>query len=414
MVQKTQWAKLYALSIFGGLSWLGSALTTFTVILRDKDEIGATGVSVLLLAMAVPTIVLSPLAGWLADRFSTRAVVIPLLIVMGFSSGSLALPDMPTWYAPIALAITAACGTPVGPAFQAALATISKPEDLPRVQGLMQSSSSLGTLFAPALGGILTETTGYFWPFIIDMASFWLMTVAFFFIGVDRKGQKPEPGEKLSALEGIRFAMGDQLIRSIIILLTVLILALGAINVGEVFLVMDELGASKFIYGIVGMLFAAGSIAGAVLTASIKVDGKYHGRLLVFAIALLIVTVFSFALTTHWWQAMALSFIAGLGNAGLNAYVVGIIMARAPEASRGRVMAAFGAIVTTGSVVSTATAGGLIAALGVRSVLLYGGILATVIFFLLSPAVLRAGREHQLAQSTESDQPTAPQKEPQS
>jgi MFS family permease len=364
--------------------------------------------------MAVPTIVLSPLAGWLADRFSTRAVVIPLLIVMGFSSGSLALPNMPTWYAPIALAITAACGTPVGPAFQAALATISKPEDLPRVQGLMQSSSSLGTLFAPALGGILTETTGYFWPFIIDMASFWLMTVAFFFIGVDRKGQKPEPGEKLSALEGIRFAMGDQLIRSIIILLTVLILALGAINVGEVFLVMDELGASKFIYGIVGMLFAAGSIAGAVLTASIKVDSKYHGRLLVFAIALLIVTVFSFALTTHWWQAMVLSFIAGLGNAGLNAYVVGIIMARAPEAARGRVMAAFGAIVTTGSVVSTATAGGLIAALGVRSVLLYGGILATVIFFLLSPAVLRAGREHQLAQSTESDQPTAPQKEPQS
>ena len=40
MVEKTQWAKLYALSIFGGLSWLGSALTTFTVILRDKDAIG--------------------------------------------------------------------------------------------------------------------------------------------------------------------------------------------------------------------------------------------------------------------------------------------------------------------------------------------------------------------------------------
>ena len=82
MTQKTQWAKLYALSIFGGLSWLGSALTTFTVILRDKDAIGAEGVSLLLLAMAVPTIVLSPIAGYLADRYSTRTVVIPLLIVM--------------------------------------------------------------------------------------------------------------------------------------------------------------------------------------------------------------------------------------------------------------------------------------------------------------------------------------------
>ena len=414
MVEKTQWAKLYALSVFGGLSWLGSALTTFTVILRDKDEIGATGVSVLLLAMAVPTIVLSPLAGWLADRFSTRAVVIPLLIVMGFSSGSLALPDMPTWYAPIALAITAACGTPVGPAFQAALATIAKPEDLPRVQGLMQTSSSLGTLAAPGLGGILTETTGYFWPFIIDMASFWLMAIGFALIGINRNGQKPEPGEKLSALEGIRFSMGDPLIRAIIILLAVLILALGAINVGEVFLVIDELGASKFIYGIVAMLFAAGSIAGALLTAAIKLDSKYHARMLVIAIGTLTLTVIAFSFATHWWQAMVGSFVAGLGNAALNAYAVGIVIARAPEAARGRVMAAFGAIVTTGSVVSTAASGGLIAEFGVRTVLFVGGLVAAVIFVLLSPAVIREGRGHQLAQSTESDQPTAPQKEPQS
>jgi MFS family permease len=413
MVQKTQWARLYALSIFGGLSWLGSALTTFTVILRDKDEIGAGGVSLLLLAMAVPTIVLSPLAGYLADRYSTRAVVIPLLIVMGFSSGSLAIPGMPTWYAPIALAITAACGTPVGPAFQAALATIAKPEDLPRVQGLMQTSSSLGTLAAPGLGGVLTETTGYFWPFIIDMSTFWLMAIGFFFIGINRPGQKPEHGEKLSALEGIRFAMNDKLIRAIIILLTVLVLALGAINVGEVFLVMDELGASKLIYGFVAMLFAAGAIVGALVTAAIKVDSKYHGRLLVIAIGVLTSTVIAFSLTTHWWQAMVLSFIAGLGNAALNAYAVGIIMAKAPQAARGRVMAAFGAIVTTGSVTATAASGALITAFEVRPVLLVGGILAAIVFVLLSPAVLRAGREHRLAQSPESDRQLAPEKEPQ-
>jgi DHA3 family macrolide efflux protein-like MFS transporter len=327
MIEKTQWAKLYALSVFGGLSWLGSALTTFTVILRDKDAIGAGGVSVLLLAMAVPTIVLSPLAGYLADRYSTRTVVIPLLVVMGFSSGSLAIPGMPTWYAPIALAITAACGTPVGPAFQAALATIAKPEDLPRVQGLMQTSASLGTLAAPGLGGILTETTGYFWPFIIDMSTFWLMAIGFALIGINRPGQKPENGEKLSALEGIRFAMNDKLIRAIIILLTVLVLALGVINVGEVFLVIDELGASKLIYGFVAMLFAAGSITGALVTAAIKVESKYHARLLVIAIGVLTSTVIAFSLTTHWWQALVLSFVAGLGNAGLNAYAIGIVIA---------------------------------------------------------------------------------------
>jgi MFS family permease len=259
----------------------------------------------------------------------------------------------------------------------------------------------------------LTETTGYFWPFIIDMSTFWLMAIGFALIGINRKGQKPEPGEKLSALEGIRFSMGDPLIRAIIILLTVLVLALGAINVGEVFLVMDELGASKFTYGIVAMLFAAGAIAGALLTAAIKLDSKYHARMMVIAIGILTLTVIAFSFTTHWWQAMVLSFIAGLGNAGLNAYAIGIVMAKAPEAARGRVMAAVGAIITTGSVVSTAVSGRLIADFEVRPVLLVGGILAAIVFVLLSPAVLRAGREHQLARSTEFDQPTDQQKEPQ-
>jgi MFS family permease len=194
----------------------------------------------------------------------------------------------------------------------------------------------------------------------------------------------------------------------------VLILALGAINVGEVFLVIDELGASKFIYGIVAMLFAAGSIAGALLTAAIKLDSKYHARMLVIAIGVLTLTVIAFSFANHWWQAMVGSFVAGLGNAALNAYAVGIVIARAPEAARGRVMAAFGAIITTGSVVSTAASGGLIAEFGVRNVLLVGGLMAAVIFVVLSPAVLREGRAHRTAQSRESDQPTVPQKEPQS
>jgi MFS family permease len=136
--------------------------------------------------------------------------------------------------------------------------------------------------------------------------------------------------------------------------------------------------------------------------------------MMVIAIGTLVVTVILMSLSTHWWQAMVLSFIAGLGNAGLNAYAIGIVMAKAPEAARGRVMAAVGAIITTGSVLSTAASGALITLFEVRPVLLFGGLIAAVIFVLLSPAVLRAGREHQTAQSKKSDQPTDQQKEPQS
>ncbi|MEY4367574.1 MAG: hypothetical protein RLZ28_989, partial [Actinomycetota bacterium] len=53
-IVKTPWRKLYVLSTAGALSWLGSSLTTFAVILRDKDQVGPVGVSVYFLAFGVP------------------------------------------------------------------------------------------------------------------------------------------------------------------------------------------------------------------------------------------------------------------------------------------------------------------------------------------------------------------------
>ncbi|MEY4449689.1 MAG: hypothetical protein RLZZ304_64, partial [Actinomycetota bacterium] len=47
---KTNWRKLHILGVAGAISWAGSSLTTFAVILRDKDEIGPIGVSLVLLS----------------------------------------------------------------------------------------------------------------------------------------------------------------------------------------------------------------------------------------------------------------------------------------------------------------------------------------------------------------------------
>ena len=63
MVTETQWLKIQILSAANGLSFLGSALTTFAVVLRDKNAAGAAGVAALFLCMLIPSIFLSPWAG---------------------------------------------------------------------------------------------------------------------------------------------------------------------------------------------------------------------------------------------------------------------------------------------------------------------------------------------------------------
>jgi MFS family permease len=399
---KTPWRKLYVLSIAGGLSWLGSTLTTFAVILRDKDAVGASGVATYLLAFTLPNIFMAPVAGWVADRFSSRQVIVPALMVMGLSSYSLAL-GWPTWWTPGALLITATVGTMVGPAMSAAQAAVTQPEDMPRVTGLMQSLSSAGMLFAPALGGILVSTTGYFWPFVIDAGSFWLLATAFFVIGINRKPDTREEHEKIKAVDGLRFVMGDPLIRSLVILTAVVIVSLGALNVGEVFLVKDELHASNFIYGVVGAMFAAGSIAGSVLTASLKLPARLHALGAVAGILAIVISQIALAMAQSWWVALVANVIAGIGNAALNAYAIGILMGRTPKPMLGRSLAAVLAIISSGNVLGIMLCGWAITLFHVRPVLLIGGIISAITMAILSPNVLRFGRDFDAPIDGEAD-----------
>ncbi len=394
----TPWRKLYILSFAGALSWLGSALTTFAVILRDKDHIGAGGVSLYLVAFGLPSIFMAPVSGWVADRFSSRQVVLPALAVMGLSSFSLS-QGLPIWWTPFALLITACAGTLVGPSMQAAQVAITNPDDLPRVTGLMQSMASAGTLFAPALGGILVSTTGYFWPFVIDAISFWLLAVVFFAINVNRKSVQHQAGQKVNAMDGLKVVFSDRLIRALVILVGVLIIALGSFNVGEVFLVKDQLHASTFIYGIVAALFAAGSIIGALLTAAIKVPAAKHAAAALVGIAGIILSMLGLSLAPHWWVAMVFSFTAGISNSMLNAYAISIIMTRSPAEALGRVNAAIGAVIASGSVLGIVVAGVAIAQFGVRPALFVGAVLSAIILAIFGPEVVRAGRGHKAAEA---------------
>jgi len=398
---KTPWRKLYVLSIAGAFSWLGSSLTTFAVILRDKDSVGAVGISGYLLAFGLPTIFMAPVSGLIADKFSSRAVIGPSLVVMGLGSLTLAL-GWPLWWTPFALLITAMAGTLVGPAFQAAQVSVTAKDDIPRVSGIMQSMASAGTLFAPALGGILVASTGYFWPFVIDAVSFWMLGVVFFALNINRKPVVHEDGEKMSATAGLKFVFNDRLIRAITILVGVLIIAMGTLNVGEVFLAQNELGANAFEYGIISALFAVGSIAGSLATAALKLDAKRHALAMLLGIVLLILVVFMMSIAWHWTVLVVLSFVAGVGNSILNAYAIGIIMTRSPAEALGRVNAAIGAVIQTGSVLGIVVSGFLINAYGVRAVIMVSAILSAIILLVFGPEVIRAGREHQGEQAQQS------------
>jgi MFS transporter, DHA3 family, macrolide efflux protein len=393
MADQTQWVKLQILSAANGISFLGSALTTFAVVLRDKDVSGAAGVSLLFLCMLVPSVLFAPFAGLLADKFSTRMFMPPLLILMSLCAFSLAL-DLPRWWAFIALFISATANTGVNAAFNALIPSLAKREDMSRANGMQATFSALGSLMAPALGGILVSTTGYVWPFIIDGISFLVLSATILILKVNRDGFIAQDEGSLKALAGVKFVFQDKLIRSIVILTTILIVSLGVIQVGEVFLLINELGATPLIYGLVGAIFALGAIIGGIFTAVKQIPLKYHLKIVSVAILMVVVVVFTIARAHHWWVVMSFGFIGGVCMSLLNAYGVGFIQNRTKESVRARVMSTFNAIITVGSVSSTAIAGVAIAAFGVRNVFQGAAAIGLVILLVFGPAVLKAGKNY--------------------
>ena len=371
---------------------MGSTLTTVAVVRQYKDEYGPNGVSAIMLSMILPTILAAPYAGVLADKVRAAVLLPVLLSVMGLSTFMLSF-DLGFIWSLVFLAITATCGTPVGASFNATLANYSTPDDLPRVMGLLQTGSSLGSMLGPGLAGYLVTVTGSFaWSFRIDAATFFILAFAVVALRIDRKPQPHNKDEKIRAMDGVKVIMKNDLVRALVILITMMIFAVSVINIGEVFLVMDILGADAITYGIVAATFALGSVLGAVTTSALKVPEKYHALISVVSLVVLCLVMLILAVAWHWIVVAIVWFIAGFFNAGLNAYGISLIMNRTPEEIRGRVMASVRAMFSTASVVGMGVAGLLIAGFGIRNVFGAAGIACVVILALLAPAVLKASR----------------------
>lgn len=388
-VYLTNWRKVRAISFARAFSFLGSELTVFALILREKDA-GASTVSALLILGMLPLILFAPWAGLIADKYSTRQVVQTFSLVQAALIFSLTI-EGPRWVVFATLFLANTCGSVVSPSWGALLPTLCTKDDLPRALGFSQSIFALAGLVAPALAGLLVSTSGFYWPFVIDAITFVFIATMPFVLKINRPGIVEIDGRKSGAMEGINYLFRDPLLRALLILLTIFILALGVVNVGEVFLVTEELGASYFVYGLVGTSFALGALIGSMGSAAAKIPETRHVHVVILGLALLSIAVLGIALAWHWGVVLAFSLLAGIGNSTINAYAVGIFINRSDRAIQGRILAGVSGVINVGLITAMGLAGVTIGIFGVREVLCAGGLLSIVVLAVLTPSVLRQG-----------------------
>ena len=388
---KTNWRTIQLLSISKAVSMLGSQVMVFTLIIRQKDS-GAAAIGALFIAIQLPTILFAAWSGWLSDRYSTKSLVPLFSVVQAITSIAL-IHYSSTVEVLVLVFFSRTFGTVVNPAWTAVVPQLASQEDLPRAMGLQQSYFSTAQVLGPAFGGFLVATTGYTWPFVLDAITFLFLALVPFLLRVNRASHIPEVGNKMRASEGFRFLFNVPILRNITVLLTVFILALGVVNIGLVFLVLNVLHGTVGQYGLIESSFAVGSVLGAVGVSVIKIKKELHPRMIVIGLAILGVATLCVSISWNWMIILIGMLVSGVGQSIMNAYVMGILLELTPENTLGRVSAAINGVVNVGMVAAMGIAGLLITPLGVRQVLIGGSIFSIISLIVFSPRLLRNNQE---------------------
>ena len=250
-----------------------TALTWMVLVLTGSG----TAIGVVAAALTLPTLIFSPLAGVLADRFDKRRGLIVAQIAMAMPvgvMGVLALFEVAQpWHAYVL-----AFGFGAGKAFEAPIRQSFVVElvgikHLANAVALNSASFNSGRLVGPGIAGLLiawlgsgVAATG--WVIIFNFFSFFAVFVSLTTLDLTQLRPSPRTTKVRGAIrEGIRYVRD----RSDLVLVLAIVFFVGtfamnfqitsALMVTEVF----NLGAKT--YGVLGSIVALGSLAGALIAA---------------------------------------------------------------------------------------------------------------------------------------------------
>jgi MFS family permease len=358
--------RLYAAQLvsFAGDWFATVALLGLVLELSDSSAVA----SVVLVLQTGGFALASPLAGFLADRFDRRMLLIgadvarvpvALAFLLARDPGTL-------WIAFGAVALLAIGAAVFEPTSSAALPNLVDREDLGQANVLI--GSAWGTMLAvgAALGGVVAATLGRDAAFIANAASFGLSAVLI--IGIRQPLQEPRATgsdgvphrhESLAVAvrSAIQFARHSHLVSAYLLSKTTFGVGTGVVLMLAVF------GREVFRGGDagIGLLFAArglGALIGPFLARSIiTMDDRGLLRGIAWSFAVVVVCYAIFPVAPTIWLAAVLVFGAHLGGGSQWTLSTYGLQRSTPDAIRGRIFSFDYGLVTMTIAVSTLLAG---------------------------------------------------------
>lgn len=361
------------------MSWLVYRLTGSALLL---GVVGFTS--------QIPTFLISPVAGVLADRWDRRRLLLGTQILAMLQAGFLAVAVL-TGYIQVwqiillslVLGIVNAFDIPIRQSFVVEM--VDYREDLGNAIALNSSMVNGARLVGPSIAGLLVASVGEGICFTLNAVSYLAVIMALSAMRIQPGSHRQRPKRKIlhELVEGAKYTFGFGPIRSILLLVAFISL------MGMPYAVLVPVFAKEILKGgahTFGFLMTAagcGALAGTVYLASRKsVLGL--GRLIVKAAVIFAVGIAAFSLSRNLMLSMAALAMSGFGAMTLVASSNTILQTILEEDKRGRVMSFFTMAFIGMAPFGSLAAGAIADAIGPQNTILIGA------FFCLAAGVLFA------------------------
>lgn len=375
-------AKLWwgqAISSVGDYAWDTALVLWIASFLTVGQSWSPLAVSGVILAAAVPQIVVGPIAGVFVDRWDKRRtmiVVAALQAVLALSlivpSGSVALPLLGAIRLPLLwrlgviyadVALLAALAQFFGPAQFALIKDVVPEKKQDQAVEMTQAIQGLSVIIGPPLAAALVFTVGFGWALLVNALSFVVSFLAILATEAPpaarsvARGQAGHFGREFRA--GLGYVTGHPILRIILISEILTWLGFGSLQSLGYFFITGNLHAPASAYGVLGAVFGIGAIAGALL---VTFAGKRIGLARLFWVALFTSGVFVIVMShlTSLFPALIAAFLFGVSTTAILVSASPLALDETSREFVGRVMAVINPLGRLAALISVVLAGFLV------------------------------------------------------
>jgi MFS family permease len=317
---------------------------------------------------AIPTLLLSPVAGSTADRYSRKMQIMIAQVADGLMLAALAVliftGQVQPWHVYVTAFSMAVVQAFQQPARAAMIADTIPSSHLTNAIGLNSIIFNVARTTGPALAGVLIATFGTGGSYATQAAFYLLATIWTIQLRPTPTPPRARGHAGLhssfgrSILEGWKFSWQNEAVRTALLVVMFASLFIVPFTTLLPVFARDILGVGASGQGLLLTAMGVGALATAVIIASFG-DRMPRGLFMLGGVALYGISVVAFA-GSPWFQlSMVLMVVIGFANVCSHALVQTVIQTYSPSEFRGRTMSVFhmsNVVMTVGSMLIGALA----------------------------------------------------------